>query len=409
MRFPYFYSFVLVICGILAACSNTSDTMRYTSWQSSPTEEKIIRETLQDFDAVHPEINYQFQPIPGNYPEKIQLMLGTGKAPDLFWLKGDTAPAYLNFEVLEPLDPFIENDASFDAEDIFPVFRNAFDYKGNSYGIGKDFNAYVLFYNQEMFEAAGLTHPPTTWDELYEFSKRLTKDTDGDGKTDQYGMVVEPSIDVVMPFAFQNNAELISEEGTIKIGNPEFIEAVHYFMSLYRDGVATNPADLGAGWMGDVFSRRQCAMVLSGGWLIPYLRDNAPDLKYGVAELPAGKKKATVAFTVAMVIPKQSKFKEEAWTLLSYLNGKEGMKTWTASGIAFPTRRSVAQENGFYDDPIYSVFMNSVDYATLYKINMKERWFDECQAAMQGIFYKEKDIEQTLKELAINLEKYKLN
>ena len=409
MRFPYFYGLIPVLSGVLLACSNTSDTMRYTSWQSSPTEEKIIRETLEDFDAVHPEIDYQFQPIPGNYPEKIQLMLGTGKAPDLFWLKGDTSPAYLNFEVLEPLDPFIQADTNFDVEDFFPVFRNAFDYKGNSYGIGKDFNAYVLFYNKEMFEAAGLTHPPTTWEELYAYSKRLTKDTDGDGKTDQYGMVVEPSIDVVMPFAFQNNAELISDDGKIKIGNPEFVEAVQYFMSLYRDGVATNPADVGAGWMGDVFSRRQCAMVLSGGWLIPYLRDNAPNLQYGVAELPAGKKKATVAFTVAMVIPKQSKFKEEAWTLLSYLNGKEGMKTWTASGIAFPTRRSVAQENGFYEDPVYSVFMNSVDYATLYKINMKERWFDECQAAMQGIFYKEKDIELTLKELAINLEKYKLN
>lgn len=399
----------LLLCCFILACSNEAEVMRYTSWQSSPTEEKIIRETLKDFDSVHPEIAYQFQPIPGNYPEKIQLMLGTGKAPDLFWLKGDTAPAYLNFEVLEPLDDYIAQDVDFDAADFFPVFREAFDYKGKSYGVGKDFNAYVLFYNKKMFEEAGITDPPSNWEELYQYSKLLTKDTDGDGKTDQYGMVVEPSIDVVMPFAFQNNAQLITEDGTITIGRPEFIEAVHYFMSLYRDGVATNPADVGAGWMGDVFSRRQCAMVLSGGWLIPYLRDNAPDLEYGVAELPAGKKKATVAFTVAMVIPEQSTFKKEAWTLLSYLNGKEGMKTWTASGIAFPTRRSVAEDNGFYDDPVYSVFMNSVTYAQLYKIDLKERWFDECQAAMQGIFYKNKDIAQTLQELAVNLEKYKLN
>ena len=398
----------LFIC-FFWACSNEADVMRYTSWQSSPTEEKIIRQTLKNFDSAHPEIDYQFQPIPGNYPEKIQLMLGTGKAPDLFWLKGDTAPAYLNFEVLEPLDPFIAKDPDFNSEDFFPVFREAFDYKGQSYGVSKDFNAYVLFYNKKMFEEAGIERPPTTWQELYDFSKKLTKDTDGDGKTDQYGMVVEPSIDVIMPFAFQNNAQLITDDGTISIGEPEFVEAVEYVMSLYRDGVATNPADVGAGWMGDVFSRKQCAMVLSGGWLIPYLSDNAPDLEYAVAELPAGKKKATVAFTVAMVIPKQSAFKEEAWTLLSYLNGKEGMKTWTASGIALPTRRSVAEENGFYEDPVFGVFMNSVAHAQLYKINLKERWFDECQAAMQGIFYKDKDIPQTLQELAITLEKYKLN
>lgn len=394
---------------ILISCTKKEPVARYTSWQSSQTEEKIIRETLADFEKVHPEVTYQFQPIPGNYTEKLQLMLGTGKAPDLFWLKGDTSPAYMNFEVLEPLDSYLENDKDFEVDDFFPVFRDAFKYKGKNYGVAKDFNAYVLFYNKKMFAEAGLDTIPTTWQELYDFSKELTKDTDGDGKTDQFGFVIEPSIDIVMPFAYQNGAEIITEEGEIKIGEQEFIEATKFMMSLYRDGIATNPADMGAGWMGDVFSRRQCAMTISGAWLIPYLKDNAPDLEYGVVELPKGKKKATLAFSVAMVIPKQSTHKDDAWTLLSYLNGKKGMKTWTESGIALPTRKSVAEENGFYQDSIYGVFMKSVDYAKLYKVNMQERWFDESQAAMQGIFYKKKDIAETLKELAKNLEKYKLD
>lgn len=406
MKFNIILLFVAIF---VIGCSEKESVTRYTSWQSSQTEEKIIRSTLSDFDKVHPEVAYQFQPIPGNYPEKIQLMLGTGKAPDLFWLKGDTSPAYMSFDVLEPLDPFLNKDTAFDQDDFFPVFRDAFKHKGKNYGVAKDFNAYVLFYNKKMFAEAGLDTVPTTWQELYDFSKKLTKDKDGDGKTDQFGFVIEPSIDIVMPFAYQNGAEIIDEDGNVKIGDKEFIEAVEFFMSLYRDGIATNPADMGAGWMGDVFSRKQCAMTISGAWLIPYLRDNAPNLDYGVIELPRGKKKSTLAFSVAMVIPKQSEHKEDAWTLLSYLNGKEGMKTWTESGIALPTRKSVAEENGFYDDPVYSVFMNSVKYAKLYKINMQERWFDESQAAMQGIFYKKNDIGETLKGLAKNLEKYKLD
>lgn len=399
--------FLLLVLDLFS-CQNEQKVLRYTSWQSSQTEEKIIRQTLKNFENKHPEVPYQFQPIPGNYTEKLQLMLGTGKAPDLFWLKGDTSPAYMNFDVLEPLDNFLEDDPSFDINDFFPVFRDAFKYNGKNYGVAKDFNAYVLFYNKEMFEEAGLSGPPTTWNELYDYSKKLTKDTNGDGKTDQYGFVIEPSIDVLMPFAYQNGGEIISENGEIKIGNPEFVEATKFMMSLYRDGIATNPADMGAGWMGDVFSRRQCAMTISGAWLIPYLQDNSPDLQYAVAELPKGKKRATMAFSVAMVIPKQSERKNEAWTMLSYLTSKEGMKTWTASGIALPTRKSVAEENGFYKDSVLNTFMKSIEYATLYKVNMKERWFDESQAAMQGIFYKNKDIEKTLKELAVTLEKYKL-
>ncbi len=394
---------------LFLSCKKQVDYVRFTSWQSSPTEERIIRQTLTDFEKEHPDIAYQFQPIPGNYPEKIQLMLGTGKAPDLFWLKGDTAPAYMDFEVLEPLDPFVALDQNFDEADFFPVFRNAFRHKDKNYGYAKDFNAYVLFYNKRMFEEAGLSGPPKNWEELYDFSRKLTKDTDGDGKNDQFGFVIEPSIDIALPFALQNGGELISEDGTIRVGEPEFVKALDYFMSLYRDGVATIPADQGAGWMGDVFSREQCAMTISGSWLIPYLRDNSPELEYGVSELPRGKTRATLAFTVAMVIPKQSNHKKEAWTMLSYLAGKEGMKTWTNSGIALPTRKSVALGNGFYQDSVLNTFMQSVEYAKLYKINMKERWYDESQAAMQGIFYKNKDIQKTLKELAKTLEKYTLD
>ena len=397
-----------LLLGVIG-CNEKEDVARYTSWQSSQTEEKIIRKSLEDFGQAFPEVAYQFQPIPGNYTEKLQLMLGTGKAPDLFWLKGDTSPAYMSFDVLEPLDPFLDEDEGFELNDFFPVFRDAFKYKGKNYGVAKDFNAYVLFYNKKMFADAGLDTVPTTWQELYDFSKKLTKDTDGDGKVDQYGFVIEPSIDIVMPFAYQNGGEIVSDDGEIKIGEPEFIEATEFMMSMYRDGIATNPPDVGAGWMGDVFSRKQCAMTISGAWLIPYLRDNAPDMEYGVVELPRGKKRATLAFSVAMVIPKQSKHKEDAWKLLSYLNGKEGMSTWTEGGIALPTRKSVAEQNGFYNDSIYNVFMKSVDYAKLYKVNMQERWYDESQAAMQGIFYKKKDIAKTLKELAANLEKYKLD
>lgn len=402
-------SLVFFVIVSLISCGEKESITRYTTWQSSQTEEQIIRKTLKDFETEHPEVAFQFQPIPGNYTEKLQLMLGTGKAPDLFWLKGDTSPAYMNFDVLEPLDDFLKNDTKFDFNDFFPVFKEAFNYKGKTYGLAKDFNAYVLFYNKKMFAEAGLPGPPKNWDELYEYSKKLTRDTNGDGKTNQFGFVIEPSIDVVMPFVFQNGGELISDSGDIKIDEPEFSEALHYFMSFYKDGVATIPADQGAGWMGDVFSRRQCAMTISGAWLIPYLQDNAHDLEYGVAELPMGKKKSTMAFSVAMVIPKQSERKEEAWTMLSYLTGKEGMKTWTESGIALPTRKSVAEENGFYQDSVLNTFMKSIEYAKLYKVNMKERWFDESQAAMQGIFYKDKDIEKTLKELAVTLEKYKLD
>ncbi len=399
---------LLLISFFMCNCAQEEDSVRFSSWQSSPTEERIIRESLKAFETSHPEVKFKFQPIPGNYTEKIQLMLGTGKSPDLFWLKGDTSPAYMSFEVLQPLDSLVSEDPDFDLNDFFPVFRDAFKYKGKYYGFGKDFNAYVLFYNPQLFKEAGLEGPPKDWAELKEYAKKLSKDTDGDGKIDQFGFVVEPSIDMVLPFAFQNGGDIINEQGEIVVDQPEFVEALEYFVELYRQDLATIPADQGAGWVGDVFARKQAAMVFSGAWLIPYLRENFPSLSYKVAEVPSGKHKATLAFCNAYVIPKDSKFLGDSWKMMSFLAGKEGMRIWTKSGIALPTRKSVAEINGFYQDSVFSVFLKSAEYAKMYKIELQERWYDESQAMMQAIFYKGEEPKDVLPSLADKLERFKL-
>ncbi|MDT0300708.1 ABC transporter substrate-binding protein [Streptomonospora wellingtoniae] len=51
--------------------------------------------------------------------------------------------------------------------------------------------SYALFYNPTMFEEAGIEEPPATWEEFVDTAKKLTKDTDGDGKPDQYGLAME--------------------------------------------------------------------------------------------------------------------------------------------------------------------------------------------------------------------------
>ncbi|MEO0471107.1 MAG: sugar ABC transporter substrate-binding protein [Bacteroidota bacterium] len=249
---------------LLFGCQQAPEQMRFTSWQSSPTEEKVIRSILKGFEEKHPQVGFKYEPIPGNYPEKIQLMLGTNTAPDLFWLKGYTSPSYLSFGVLRELDDYIAQEPTFDNEDFYPVFRDAFVKDGKCFGIAKDFNVYVLFYNKRMFAEAGITAPPTDWAELVDISRRLTKDTDGNGKTDQYGLVIEPATEMLMPFVFQNGGEFHDAEGNLKLTEPAFIEALEFYIDLYKEGIATIPSDQGAGWNGDVMGREQAAMAISG-------------------------------------------------------------------------------------------------------------------------------------------------
>ena len=211
-----------------------------------------------------------------------------------------------------------------------------------------------------------------------------------------------------MPFVYQNGGTFQNDNGTLGITDPPFIEALQFYHGLYKKGIATIPTDVGQGWNGDTFGRGMAAMCLSGGWLIPFLKGNYPNLNWQVAELPRGKEKATIAFTTAFSMPRSSKFKEDAWSMLSYLTGKNGMRIWTEQGLALPSRKSVAIDNGFYEDPVYGVFMNSAEYAKTFQVEFSERGFEEMVVAMQAIFFTGKEPERAMNDIKARIEKYSL-
>jgi len=402
------YLWLILFLPILACSPPNSDKLRISSWVSSPSETELFKETLNDFSQQYPALDFKYEPIPGNYPEKIQLMLGTNTAPDLFFLKGMTAPSYMSFDILQPLDGYINQTPDFDKDDFYPFALEAFNYNGKQYGLPKDINPYVLFYNKALFKEAGIDTIPTNWQELEEMAALLTKDKDGDGKNDQFGFIVEPSVEMVMPFVYQNGGHFQNPDGSLGITDDAFIEALDFYHGLYKKGIATMAQDQGVSWNGDAFGRGITAMAISGGWLMPFLKDNFPDVDYGIIPLPEGKQKATVAFTTAYAMPKSSNFAKESWQMMNYLVGKEGMAKWTASGIAMPARKSVAEANGFHQHPIYSVFMESAAFAKPFQVQYSERGFEEVVVAFQAIFFTGKSPREAMTDIEEQIKKYKL-
>ena len=392
----------------MGCTSPNSNTLRLSTWVSSPSETELFKGTLEQFRASNPDLDFKFEPIPGNYSEKLQLMLGTNTAPDLFYLKGMVAPSYMSFQILNPLDELMAQEPDFDKEDFFPFALEAFQQQGKQYGLPKDFNPYVLFYNKKLFREAGIDSLPTNWQELEAAANALTVDKDGDGKTDQFGFIVEPVVEMVMPFVYQNGGTFQHPDGRLGITDDAFVEAVDFYYGLYKNGVATIAQDQGVAWNGDAFGREIAAMAISGGWLLPFMKDNYPDVEYGMIPLPAGKQKATVAFTTAYAMPKSTKFEANAWKIMNYLVGKEGMSDWTKTGVAMPTRRSVAEENGFYKHPTFKVFMESAEFAKPFQVQYSERGFEEIVVAFQAIFFTGKEPRKALEDIEEQIKKYRL-
>jgi multiple sugar transport system substrate-binding protein len=390
---------VIILLFAAACIRDSKNEIRFSSWQSNPAEKRLTDSLLQSFTKKYPGSNVKFELIPGNYSEKIQLMLGTHSAPQIFYIKDWLAPSYMRYDVLQPLNEFIESDTGFHKEDFYPQFLNAFTRNGKLYGLPKDFGAFVLFYNEDMFKAAGITEPPKDWAAFEQACKLLTKDFDKDGRIDQYGFVAEPAIDKLMPFVYQNNGGFQDSAGNLMINTPEFKGALDFYYGLYEKKIATIPTDVSMNNTEEVFGRKRCAMVLSGGWFIPQLKEEFKDVNYKVAYLPKGKQLATIAFTVSYSTAKENPLKKQTWKLMNYLTGKEGMKVWTSTGIAMPTRKSVAIESGYFDHPVYKYFMGSAEFARVFQVDYNERWYSVTQSGLQAIFYEKADIKKTIEQM----------
>jgi multiple sugar transport system substrate-binding protein len=135
--------------------------------------------------------------------------------------------------------------------------------------------------------------------------------------------------------------------------------------------------------------------------MFPFLKDTAPDLPFGVAEMPAGPaEKATLAFTVSYSIFAGTRVPEAAWTVVNYLTGPEGMAKWTSLGLAMPSRPGLAQQ-WLELFPEREPFLISGDYARGWQLGVGgQAFFNDANAEMQGLFAGTQDVATTLQKMA---------
>ncbi|MBE9169227.1 ABC transporter substrate-binding protein [Pleurocapsales cyanobacterium LEGE 06147] len=339
-------------------------SIRLGGWGASPAEQTLLRQVLQDFEAKYPDIKVKHEIIADQYMDVIKTRLIGEAAPDVFYLDISEAPFLMSQNVLEPLDPYLTPE--FDLADFATPLLESFRYRERLYGLPKDYSTLALFYNKQAFAAAGLTAPPRTWEELLTYAKQLTVDLNQDGRIDQYGCGVLPDLarQVYKIEAF--GGQLVDSNGYAAFATEAALQGLQLLVDQYRlDRSSALPSDLGTNSVDEMFGRGKVAMIITGNWTIPYLNETFPDLEFGAAEVPSiNNKPGTMLFTVAYVMNKQAEHKAEAWQLISYLTGKEGMQKWTSTGFALPTRQSVLAALGYARDPLRAPLIAGIDYAT---------------------------------------------
>jgi multiple sugar transport system substrate-binding protein len=327
-----------------------SGTVILSGWQSSGAEGDALNATLDAFKAAYPNITLDYQPIATDYPTAMAAKFSSGEPPDLFYVDSSVAPDWIDQGVLQELDTMAQ-ERGFDTSQFFPGYLDAFKgLDGKTYGFPKDGNTLGMAYNTDMLTAAGI-QPPTNWDELKTAAEKLTTGN-------QKAFCLSPTLDRALAFIYQNGGSLFSDDKKSNtVDSPEVAEALKTYLGWFKSGQGARPGDLGDDWCGKALGEKKVAMIFEGGWLDPFMTSSFPDTKYAWAEMPQGKEKATLGFTVSYSIGADSANKDPAWVLLQYLTGKDGMTKWTSGGIANPSRKDVTPAAG------KEVLVQSADFA----------------------------------------------
>ncbi|WP_175989479.1 ABC transporter substrate-binding protein [Bacillus sp. Marseille-Q1617] len=327
-------------------------------WGGNPSEQKLLKQTLADFEEKYPNIDVKHEVISEQYMDVLKTRLIGGEGPDVFYLDALEAPALIETGVVEPLDEYVTDD--FDVDDFEKPMLEAFQVDGKTYGFPKDYSTLALFYNKKMFEEAGV-EVPKTWEDLREVSKKLTKDG-------VYGFGVAPELARLYHIAQAGGGDIV-KDNKANFASKEVVDALQPIVDQHNeDKTSAQASEVGANWGGEMFGQQKAAMVIEGNWAIPFLEDTFPDVEYGTAELPTiNGEKGTMAYTVGYVMNAASEKKEASWKLISYLTDKEGMETWTSKGFALPTRKSVAEKLGYDEDPLRGALVAGAPYATVWQ------------------------------------------
>ena len=362
----------LLVVGCQHSIPRTLETekviVKLSGWGASPVEQRLLNQVLRDFEKIHPTIKVQFEVIADQYMDVIKTRLIGEAAPDVFYLDALEAPFLIQQNVLEPLDFYIT--PSFDLSDFEKNLLQPFTTQNQIYGLPKDYSTLALFYNKQAFAKAGLNHPPKTWQELLIISKQLTIDQDKDGKPDQYGFGVNPELARQAHAIRAMGGQVVDGNGYATFAAEAALKGLTLAVEQYQhERTSALPLDVGTNNGSEMFGQGKAAMVAEGNWAIPYLEETFPDLDFATAELPQiNGKPGTMVYTVAYVMNQQSKHKREAWELIAYLTGKEGMEKWTSTGFALPSRKSVAEKLKYDRDALRAPLVAGVSYAMPWQI-----------------------------------------
>ena len=338
-----------------AVTASAADKQEVVIWDYFETDaqKEMMQSLIDGFNASQDEYEASHVYVPfADYEKQLTLGIASGELPDLVILDGCGMASFIQLGLFGDIS---DADINWDEYMEGPMESTMLD--GKHYGIPFATNCTALFYNKDLFDAAGIDYPDenTTWDEFHEMAKALTKDG-------------------VSGFG---NAATNTDEGTFQClqwlytagGSytdiEDGVDAYKLMQEMIEDGSWTKEC---VNWtQSDVnnnFMAGNLAMQQNGPWQIPGIEANAPDLNYGVTVLPKKDADSEQATSILGgenmgVVNKDDTSGAEAF--LKYYDQTDVMVDAMKQYGSYPPKTEAAKDSYWTDDPIQKAFLTQID------------------------------------------------
>ena len=201
------------------------------NWQSY----KIFDEAIARFEKEHAgvKVKYRSGTRKADYSEWLAQKILKGEEPDIFAVLSGDFNTYASIGVMKNLDKLIKSDPDFDMDKLYKNAARSGQLQSSQYALPSEVVPVLMFVNKTLLKKEGIEVPKNdwTWNEFYDISRRVTKDTDRDGKIDQfgsYGFTWQHAV-------YTNGQKLFDANGTLAyFDNQEVLEAVKFITKLNK-------------------------------------------------------------------------------------------------------------------------------------------------------------------------------
>ena len=364
---------------------------------------RLIKEVIgQDLKAQGIEVSYE--PLEGDYNASLYNALSAGTAADIFYIPAETAPGIIATGKVLPLNGLVDTSPFIDS------LEQAYTVDGKVYGIAKDFNTLALFYNKDLFDEAGVAYPNAqdTWDTLTQKLKKIAA-----LGNDVYGACLPADFARFGAFAFSAGWTPFTANGTSNLLDPAFVQAVTWYTGLVKDHIAVQPSDAGQSWGGGCFATDNFGVAFEGAWILGFLRNQAPNLKYGTTYMPIGPsgKRGNFTYTVAYGVNKDSAHRDAAIKVLEALTSPKAQQWVLEQGLAIPSRKALA-DNPYFQKNSAEAEANAVIFkgASMGNVlpyqfgKVGTDWMKPVNNALSAIMTGQASVESALKQAQSDLD-----